>query len=435
MIRVLPLISSYPLSNHSNTVPPPPPLPGQFLSPENDKLATRGIPIFRPTIEEFTDFESYVTRTVPWGQYSGIVKIIPPTDWTNTLPPIPASSLANVKIKSPIQQNMLGQAGLFRQTNVEKMKNRPLSIKEWFDKCNNPKFAGPGPKDVDVTLDRDSAAAKQKRAEEEAERKRKKMEMREKRQAAAARRESRRTASQAEAKIEESVNGEAEEEIHEEDQKMEEVATKAGQVASAEATTQEPEATDVPPLDPSSRHSPQSSPDPLAKTPESTSSVDPTLEWYQNLDLASAWLPKGTSTSDYTPEACAHLERKFWKTLGLGEPGWYGADLQGTLFPDPETPWNVAHLPNLLNRLGRELPGVNRPYLYFGMWRAAFAWHVEDVSSCAGEGLELTHQMDLFSINYIHFGAPKFWYAIPQGQAEQFERTITSELRSVLCCP
>ena len=153
----------------------------------------------------------------------------------------------------------------------------------------------------------------------------------------------------------------------------------------------------------------------------------------ESFDTKTSWLPPNTQPDDYTPEFCKELERQYWRNCGLSKPAWYGADMQGTsiyithsnhllnlaagtLFGDTDTCWNVGHLPSALSRLlpssDKGLPGVNTPYLYFGMWRATFAWHVED--------------MDLFSINYIHFGAPKFWYAVPQGRASALEQTFKS---------
>lgn len=99
------------------------------------------------------------------------------------------------------------------------------------------------------------------------------------------------------------------------------------------------------------------------------------------------------------PKAKDHdeLERKFWKNVTFNAP-LYGADLAGSLMSGTLNEWNIDRLPSILNRLadkGVSIPGVNTAYLYFGMWKTLFAWHTED--------------MDLYSINYLHYGAPKAW--------------------------
>lgn len=99
------------------------------------------------------------------------------------------------------------------------------------------------------------------------------------------------------------------------------------------------------------------------------------------------------------PKAKDHdeLERKFWKNVTFQQP-LYGADLAGSLMDPDLKEWNIDCLPSILNRLaeqGVSIPGVNSAYLYFGMWKTLFAWHTED--------------MDLYSINYLHYGAPKAW--------------------------
>ena len=117
--------------------------------------------------------------------------------------------------------------------------------------------------------------------------------------------------------------------------------------------------------------------------------------------------------TEWTSERCQELETAYWKGLTFNNP-MYGADMPGSLFDDSTTSWNVAKLENLLDVLGQKVPGVNTAYLYLGMWKATFAWHLEDV--------------DLYSINYIHFGAPKQWYSISQADARRFEAAMRSEL-------
>ncbi|XP_069776955.1 lysine-specific demethylase 4C-like isoform X3 [Narcine bancroftii] len=105
------------------------------------------------------------------------------------------------------------------------------------------------------------------------------------------------------------------------------------------------------------------------------------------------------------------LERKYWKNLTFVAP-IYGADVSGSLYDEDVDEWNISRLNTILDVVAEEsgiaIEGVNTPYLYFGMWKTTFAWHTED--------------MDLYSINYLHFGDPKSWYAIPPEHGKRLER-------------
>ncbi|KAM4738555.1 lysine-specific demethylase 4B isoform 2-T2 [Anableps anableps] len=105
------------------------------------------------------------------------------------------------------------------------------------------------------------------------------------------------------------------------------------------------------------------------------------------------------------------LERKYWKNLTFVSP-IYGADVSGSIYDEGIHEWNIGHLNTLLDMVEQEcgivIEGVNTPYLYFGMWKTTFAWHTED--------------MDLYSINYLHFGQPKSWYTVPPEHGKRLER-------------
>jgi len=109
------------------------------------------------------------------------------------------------------------------------------------------------------------------------------------------------------------------------------------------------------------------------------------------------------------------LEKKYWKSICYIPP-IYGADVNGSLFGEEIDCWNIAKLDSVLDLIGMdndiEIAGVTSPYLYFGMWRATFPWHVED--------------MDLYSINYIHHGQPKTWFAISPQDGKRFEMFASS---------
>ncbi|KAG8892637.1 hypothetical protein FRB99_002560, partial [Tulasnella sp. 403] len=287
--------------------------PNGFLSPDQDPLATRGIPVFKPTYEEFCDFEKYMTRVEVWGRKSGIVKVIPPKEWSDALPPV-KDLLPNLKLRHPIEQHMMGQGGLFRQNNVE--KRRVLSLKDWAQLCAKDELKPYPIKDGQVQtrgLSRSTVTRKQRNSKK--------------------------------------VKKEDGCELHPDESSQ----------IDASGTPRAPEANVT-----SSDHAAgggnvsldlEGLPSGNVASP-SKPKEDKDDPFYAEFDPRTSWLPEGTSADDYTPETCREIERVYWRTCGLGTPAQYGADMAGSLFTDQTKHWNVANLPSFLNRLcsRRSLP-------------------------------------------------------------------------------
>ncbi|KAG2489039.1 hypothetical protein HYH03_012477 [Edaphochlamys debaryana] len=130
--------------------------------------------------------------------------------------------------------------------------------------------------------------------------------------------------------------------------------------------------------------------------------------------LSPAEGPDGAAAGPDPDAIDPDLERAFWANVTLNPP-MYGADTPTSFF-DSKLPygWNLQNLGDLLQtQKGVDaVPGVTTPMTYFGMWRSFFAWHKEDA--------------DLYSVNFLHWGAPKIWYCVAPSDRHKFERMANS---------
>lgn len=152
--------------------------------------------------------------------------------------------------------------------------------------------------------------------------------------------------------------------------------------------------------------------DPIEQTFEGSSGVYSWINVISKKRTVKQFKALCDSAKHRTPDHFDYddLERIYWKNITYGKP-IYGADVQGSLYDEDCDEFNITRLGTCLDTVSREtgviIEGVTTPYLYFGMWKSSFAWHTED--------------MDLYSINYLHFGQPKSWYVIPPKHGLRFE--------------
>ncbi|KAK5108171.1 hypothetical protein LTR62_008702 [Meristemomyces frigidus] len=347
------------------------------------------IPVFKPTMEQFKDFKRFCDKIDKYGMKSGIVKVIPPPEWRASLPELD-EYVKRIKIKNPITQEFNGAYGTYTQQNVE--KQRSYTLPEWKSLTEETQYQHP--------------ARRGERRKNQAQVVRGGGSLRGRAAATAAASEAGDETPQPKKKPgRPRRNPVPIEDTESADEGSVSSRKTRGKVLPTESPATKPARAKP---GPKAKNTPRKGAQSrsvtsrrLNNTAEAADHIDEKA--FKNFDYHLDGL------DEYTQERCAELEQHYWKSLAFNHP-MYAADMPGSLFDDSVSSWNVANLPNLLDVLGTKIPGVNTAYLYMGMWKATFAWHLEDV--------------DLYSINYIHFGAPKQWYSISQEDARKFEAAM-----------
>ncbi|RKF61489.1 hypothetical protein OnM2_041012 [Erysiphe neolycopersici] len=300
-----------------------------------------GVPVFTPSMDQFCDFEKFITAVNPWGMTHGIVKIIPPKEWLDEQPTL-HEEVKKIKIKNPYIQEMnnqgsRGASGNFRQLNLS--SNRTYNIVEWRALCDQLSRQPPARRGETRKAPHRAAHLNKKKIEHD------------------------RSTENCEAHSIE----------------------RNGKTGTNKKTKIKEEEVSV-----NSRRN---------RYKQDNTIVDD--EVFRNFDY--------NLYEEFDDERCQDLEVAYWKHISYAPP-IYGGDMPGTLFTDKTKVWDLRNLPGFLNYLDEKVPGINTTYLYIGSWKSTFSWHLEDV--------------DLYSINYLHFGAPKQWYSISQGDRERFEKAM-----------
>ena len=102
---------------------------------------TPTIMVFRPTWEEFKDFNKYVKYIESVGAHkAGLAKIIPPKEWVPRKKGYKMEDLEHMKIPDPICQMMDGNKGIFQAFNMQK---RAMFVKEFHAKANSSEYRTP----------------------------------------------------------------------------------------------------------------------------------------------------------------------------------------------------------------------------------------------------------------------------------------------------